>query len=388
MQRTTTRRARLAAMGVVAALAASACGPNPGGGGGTPGLPVPTPADVVRVSPPDAVTSVHPMSADGRYVAYSLEDESTLLTDAYLWDRDTVQTVALTSGGSAHPPFVSNDGSTVAFTKGSLPRSFFLHSTADGETEQVDLPAATYGDDPIDSVSTSGDGSLVVVSTGTRVLTWTADGGFDELTDPARLLAGTALEYASLGAPVSDSGRYVTVTTYVPTTFSLEPGMCVRPEIHDLQDGSTTVGHCGQVGPLAPPGNDDWFHHPHVLATAEDLSVVYGWMGAGAHAWSLADGFDNVGGSLTAWGWAASPDGNAVGYSIHTGGLGGGMGAGYLLVREPRGRAQLGEGGMRTHVVGIGADVRYVLINSKDPALVGVPAGTTDQSLFLWDRGA
>ena len=258
-------------------------------------------------------------------------------------------------------------------------------STSTGVTEQVDLPEGAYGDDPIESVSTSGDGSLVVVSTGDRVLTWTGSTGFEELTDPARLEDGSVLGYASLGAPVSDSGRYVTVATWVAVDLDGEPGACVRPEIHDLQGGPTVRGHCSDLQPVATGGRE--YHDPHVLATSEDHTVAYGWDGSGAHVWSAADGFENVGGSISAYAWAASPDANAVGYSVHTGTLGGGMGAGYLLIREPRGRAQLGEGSFRTHVAGIGDDARYVLINTQDPALVGGAAGAS-RALFLWDRGA
>ena len=145
---------------IAAAIAlTAACGPPTSGGGALPPeLPSPTPDAVVRVSTGGGNTSVRPMSADGRWVAYSIPmlESPASVSDAALWDASDGSTVAVTDGADngapagsvTDPPFVSNDGSTVVFTT-TVPvvaglvntgNSVFMYSTATGVTEQLEVP--------------------------------------------------------------------------------------------------------------------------------------------------------------------------------------------------------------------------------------------------------
>ncbi len=352
----------------------------------------------MQVTPADALTSHRPMSADGRFVAYSARDEDSGVTDAHLWDALDGSTIALTTGAAdgapagsvTRAPFVSSDGSTVVFSSTSpvvagqpnTGRHVWRYSVPTGVLSSLEVPSV-FGDGPIDAVSTSGDGGLLVVSYGDKVLTWTATGGFSELTDPGRLAAGTASSFSAVGAPVSDSGRYVTVMTYAPLLLDGQPAECKRPELHDLLDGGVSVGTCVDRGFAPPPGQRRW--RPPILATNDAGEVVYGDAGMGILRWSPTSGFAGLT-STNAYSWTASASGNEVGFSVQTSGFGGGVGYGYLLVREPHGRATLGTPQFhKTRAVGIGTDAEKVLLLSNDPASVG-PAAEDGRALYLWTR--
>ena len=198
----------------------------------------------MQVTTEPAFTSRRPMSGDGGIVAYSQRTGFDLI-DAFLWDASTGSSVPLTTGatdgapaGSAtDPPFVSSDGSTVVFTstmptvggQANTGNSVFRYSVHSGLTQQLAIPEA-FGAGPIESVSTSGDGSLVVVSYGEKVLTWTEASGFSELTDPARLEeGGTAFSFSAVGAPVSDSGSDRAHLGSVPIGVPADPRARVHP---------------------------------------------------------------------------------------------------------------------------------------------------------------
>lgn len=384
---------------IVAATAVgliSACAPTPSGPG-FESLPSPTPDSVVQVTTANGQTSRRPMSSDGGVVAYSAYNADSGVTDAHLWIASTGSTQLLTNGSTegaprgalTDPPFVSSDGSTVVFTS-TLPtvggqtntgNSVFRHSVASGVTQQIEVPA-TFGAGPIESVSSSGDGSLLVVSYGNKVLTWTAADGLDELTDPARLLSGDAFAFSAVGAAVSDNGRYVSVISHVATTFNREPGMCIRIEVHDLVTTDVAPGDCFEKSGLYPPDLPFWAWP--ILATTDDGGAVYGEMNIGVRSWSPTDGGELMT-NRSVYPAAASPDGGAFSYATPTAVLAGSPGTGYLRVREPAGRATLGQQRYATSAVGIGADATTVLLSSREPAIVGAGPEARD-ALYLWTR--
>ncbi len=392
----TRRRGASAVMFASVVALVAACGTPPSSGPPLLPLPPPTPDAVVQVTTRGASTSYHPMSADGRFVAYSQADLTAPVRDAYLWDASTGSTVALTTTvadgattGATAPPFVSNDGSTVVFTSTAATvagqpnsgRSVFVYSTDTSTTEQLVIPEP-FGAGPIDDVSSSRDGSLIVVSFGDKVLTWTAVSGFSELTDPARIDAGTVLAFSSLGAPVSDNGRYVTVMTHIDQSSGDELRACERPEVHDLTSGTVSIGACIE-GNSYPWGGGRFYGTP-TLAVTDQGTAVFSQPSIGVRSWGPNDSVRQLTGNNVV-AWTASPDGNAAGISAVIPSLGAGIGTGFLEIYEPRGRVTLGEQQYRSKAVGIGTDAATVLLESKEPGLVG--AGPDDpRALYLWTR--
>ena len=339
------------------------------------------------------------MSSDGRWVAYSrpMVPAPVSVSDAALWDASDGSTVALTDGANngaprgsvTDPPFVSNDGSTVVFTttvpvvagQTNTGKSVFRYSTDTGVTEQLEVPAS-FGEGPIDGASTSGDGSLVVISYGDKVLTWTAAAGFSELTDPSRIDDGSVHSFSAVGAPVSDDGRFVGVIALLPAMDGEYEALCRHIELYDLDEGGVALSPC--IDKLAVPWPGVRSIRTPILTTTDLGEVVIGQVNLGIRKWSQFEGLVRLT-STQVFPWAASPDGNAVGFSAVQSGLPSSEGAGYLDVIEPSGRARLGTVSYRTRPVGIGAGAETVLVSSNEPAAVG--AGPDDRrALYVWTR--
>ncbi len=319
------------------------------------------------------------------------------VSDAFLWDASDGSTVALTDGANngaprgsvTDPPFVSNDGSTVVFTstvpfvagQANTGNSVFLYSPDTGVTQQLEVPAS-FGEGPIDGASTSGDGSLVVISYGDKVLTWTADEGFSELTDPSRIDDGSVYSFSAVGAPVSDDGRYVGVVALLPAMDAEYEALCRHIELYDLEQGSVALSPC--IDKLAIPWPGTRAIRTPIFTTTDLGEVVIGQVDLGIRKWSQFEGLVRLS-TNQVWPRAVSPDANAVGFSAVQSGLPSSEGAGYVDIIEPSGRARLGTVSYRTRPVGIGAGAEKVLIESNEPAVVG--AGPDDRrALYVWTR--
>ncbi|MBL8802809.1 MAG: PD40 domain-containing protein [Planctomycetes bacterium] len=224
-------------------------------------------------------SSVPVMSNDGRYIAYvstasNLDPADTennsidpAFADVFLYDRSTQSTTLISKAvsgaqlaGSFDSVSISGDGSLVVFRglanlATGLNSSFQLwgYHTQSGALERIDDPALNL--DFVRYPSVSGDGRFVAFR-GAALLSNSVRQVYvrDRLTGAttlASILLNGAPANSECRAPsISDDGRFVAFETFATNDFPTPPGQPVysRVYVRDLVAGATRLASANAAG--------------------------------------------------------------------------------------------------------------------------------------------
>lgn len=213
------------------------------------------------------------ISADGRYVAFSLSSPSLVsgdtngVSDIYVHDRETCQTtrVSVATGGTqandrSGRPSISADGRYVAFDSYAsnlisndynMTQDVFVHDRTTGTTTRISVASdGTAGNDVSHSPSISADGRYVAFQSSANTLVSGDTNGWQDTfvhdrttgitTRVSVATDGTQTNNLSQFPTISDDGRYVAFDSTATTLISGDTNVSSDVFVHDRTTATTT----------------------------------------------------------------------------------------------------------------------------------------------------
>lgn len=204
-------RGALAVIGALLMVLATGCPPPPTGGGN------PTPVgSLSRITSYTWPTDTSFISGDGQWVAYVTEDGADQEGVIRLWDRTTLQDVAITDASKrTRPVGLSTDGRYLTFTRDEGSGTWSINSY-DRTTATITTVGSTPSDID-DLVRTSASGEVLYLAGipgGWELHRWTPSTGTNDvvlsgtgfLAPVAMSPDGTSAAYVSFGSDAVNSG--------------------------------------------------------------------------------------------------------------------------------------------------------------------------------------